>query len=299
MTDKKKRLHWMPWDVPAYLADTTSFNAEQHGAYLMLLASMWMERGPLLANDEDLAQAARCTPERWQAIKHKVLAKFELADGKLSQGRLLEELGKASKVSAARREAGLAGAAAKHGKPAAKKVAKGVANAKQNDGQKQEHKHSPNGESSGASDDPPKETKAKPVKGEYSEDFEAAWALYPKRAGGNSKADAYKAWCARVKAGATIEELTSGTQRYADYCEAESKVGSSFVKQAATFYGPGFHFLEAWTPAPRAAANTNRHDVRSATMSGLGSKQGQQHGTDRPDSSEPIDVQARVIPDAG
>lgn len=80
----------------------------------------------------------------------------------------------------------------------------------------------------------------------YTPEFEEAWTHYPSRPG-NSKADAFKAWNARLKAGATAEQMASGTKRYAAYCAAE-QIEPKFIKQAATFYGPGKHYLADWTP---------------------------------------------------
>jgi len=96
---------------------------------------------------------------------------------------------------------------------------------------------------------------AKPAaRQEYSLEFEAAWQAYPKRAGGNPKATAYKHWKARIADGATASELLAGVQRYAAYIRATGKLGTEYVKQAATFFGPDRHFEEAWTPpvAPKA-----------------------------------------------
>jgi hypothetical protein len=91
----------------------------------------------------------------------------------------------------------------------------------------------------------------------YTDEFEAAWAAYPQRPG-NSKADAFKAWKARLAAGVTVEQLADGVQRYAAYCDATDKTGTEYVKLAATFFGPGDHYLADWTvveakPAPTPA----------------------------------------------
>lgn len=80
----------------------------------------------------------------------------------------------------------------------------------------------------------------------YSAEFEAAWSEYPTRPG-NSKAAAYKAWKARLTAGATVLEMIEGTRKYAIYCKVEG-TEPQYVKQAATFYGPGEHFSADWTP---------------------------------------------------
>lgn len=79
----------------------------------------------------------------------------------------------------------------------------------------------------------------------YSAEFEEAWDSYPTRPG-NSKAAAYKAWLARLKAGANAEEMLSGTRKYAAYCASE-RTEQHFIKQAATFFGPGEHFSADWT----------------------------------------------------
>lgn len=78
------------------------------------------------------------------------------------------------------------------------------------------------------------------------EQFEEAWRAYPKRAGGNSKRGALKAWNARLAAGDQAADLLAGTKRYAAFCAATGKVGTEFVKLAATFFGPDRHFAEVW-----------------------------------------------------
>lgn len=82
----------------------------------------------------------------------------------------------------------------------------------------------------------------------YSNEFEQAWQAYPKRAGGNSKAAAWKAWKARIKDGVTTEAMLAGVSRYAGYVRATGSEGTQFVKQAATFFGPDRHFEDVWQP---------------------------------------------------
>ncbi|RAY40361.1 helix-turn-helix domain-containing protein, partial [Enterobacter hormaechei subsp. oharae] len=71
----------------------------------------------------------------------------------------------------------------------------------------------------------------------YSNEFEKAWQAYPKRAGGNSKAAAWKAWKARIKDGVNTEAMLAGVNRYAGYVRATGSAGTQYVKQAATFFG--------------------------------------------------------------
>ena len=88
----------------------------------------------------------------------------------------------------------------------------------------------------------------------YSNEFEQAWQAYPKRAGGNSKAAAWKAWKARIKDGVTTVAMLAGVNRYAAYVRATGSAGTQYVKQAATFFGPDRHFEESWQ-APSGAVS--------------------------------------------
>ena len=81
---------------------------------------------------------------------------------------------------------------------------------------------------------------------DYSPAFEEAWQAYPKRSGGNNKLSAFKAWNARIKQGVKPETMLEGVKRYAAFMASDGKIGTSFVKQAATFFGPDKHFDEPW-----------------------------------------------------
>ncbi|MFY1957100.1 replication protein [Achromobacter xylosoxidans] len=85
-----------------------------------------------------------------------------------------------------------------------------------------------------------------PPKGEEGdpEGFADAWAAYPKRQGGNPRASAVKAWKARLRNGVTATEMLAGVRGYAAHCRAESKVGTSFVMMASTFFGPDLRFRD-------------------------------------------------------
>lgn len=92
----------------------------------------------------------------------------------------------------------------------------------------------------------------------YGDQFEVIWSAYPKRAGGNSKAAAHKAYKARLREGEEYNALLDGTIRYAHYCRETDAVGGRYVKQAATFFGPDKHYLEPWTPPPKPKSKTER-----------------------------------------
>jgi hypothetical protein len=111
---------------------------------------------------------------------------------------------------------------------------------------------------------------------EVDPEFERAWSSYPKRAGGNSKQDALKAWRARLKEGHLAEEMRAGIERYQAYCEAVGNIGTQFVKQTETFLGTGKHFQDEWAipkqKAPTAGKQTsgpstkgNNHEASQRT----------------------------------
>lgn len=108
---------------------------------------------------------------------------------------------------------------------------------------------------------------ARSAKQDCSPEFETAWQAYPKRAGGNSKAAAFKAWKTRLKEGVKPEVMLAGVKRYAAYARATGSVGSQYVKQAASFFGPDRHFEESWQ-APSAPGGG--HNGTIARLSGLG-----------------------------
>ena len=68
-----------------------------------------------------------------------------------------------------------------------------------------------------------------------------AWAAYPKRPN-NSKAEAWRAWQARLKAGEQPGVMLQGITAYAALVQREG-TEPRYVKHAATFLGPDRHYL--------------------------------------------------------
>jgi hypothetical protein len=73
----------------------------------------------------------------------------------------------------------------------------------------------------------------KKAKNEYDEEFDALWQIYPRRI---NKVNAYKAYCASVKRGASMEEMTLAVRNY-----ASERVGQEeqYTMHGATFFGKG------------------------------------------------------------
>ena len=96
---------------------------------------------------------------------------------------------------------------------------------------------------------------------EYSSDFDYIWSKYPKRANGNPKAKAYGAYLARQKEGKTPAAMLEGTQKYLDYCAATDKLGTEYVMQASTFFGPDLRFEDEYIiPEPEKKMPKSKHE---------------------------------------
>ena len=104
---------FMQFYVADYLGDTRHLTTEQHGAYLLLLMTMWRSDGRLPNDDKKLARIAGCTVSRWTKIKPEVIAFFEVDGDEITNARLTLELEKASEKSIKRAEAGTKGGNAK------------------------------------------------------------------------------------------------------------------------------------------------------------------------------------------
>jgi len=81
----------------------------------------------------------------------------------------------------------------------------------------------------------------------YPPEFEEIWKLKPKREGGNPKNQAYGAYKASLKRGATVEEIKAGVIRYKEYCDRKGLTNTDKVQQMRTFFGKGEGFREEWT----------------------------------------------------
>lgn len=84
-----------PLWTDAYLADTTELTTYEHGAYLLLLIAMWRAGGSLPDDDAKLARYTRLGPKQWINMRQSIGHFFKVENGRLTQGRLLDELEKA------------------------------------------------------------------------------------------------------------------------------------------------------------------------------------------------------------
>lgn len=82
---------WMPLVIGDYLKDTTRLTTEQHGAYLLLIMSYWIEGAPL-DDDEELASITGLDRKSWAKHRAKIERFFRVENGRWYHKRIEEEL---------------------------------------------------------------------------------------------------------------------------------------------------------------------------------------------------------------
>jgi uncharacterized protein YdaU (DUF1376 family) len=186
----------LPLWTDAYLADTGHLTTIEHGAYLLLLMTMWRADGALPNDDKQLARYVRMTSAQWLRIKPTIMQFFKVSSDSITQGRLTDELafvkqksGKQSDNARARwlktKETSDAGAYA--GPPKSD-----MPNACHSDAPTPtplEEDKSSSSLSETSSDEMPKKGSRK----SYTKAFEAFWNAYPRHSN-MSKSEAFKEW---------------------------------------------------------------------------------------------------------
>ena len=101
---------FMPLYIGEYFADTRHLTRGEHGAYFLLLTSMWRAGGKLPSDDIRLARLALCTPDEWAEIKSTLMEFFTVSGAHITQKRLSIELGKYDRRVEGAKKAGKASA---------------------------------------------------------------------------------------------------------------------------------------------------------------------------------------------
>lgn len=102
------RMYWRD-----YLADTQSFDAREHGAYMLLIAEYWMNGGPISADEKYLKRLTRLSGRGAGEALQRVLSKFKLRGHCLHHKRCDKELRAARSRMANYSERGQKGANAR------------------------------------------------------------------------------------------------------------------------------------------------------------------------------------------
>ena len=96
-----------------YLAKTMDLTTEQHGAYLLILMTMWQHDAKLPNDPVKLARIARMTPAKFRPVWDEISRFFLVEGDKITNPRLTKERKKAAEKSTKRAAAGRAGGQAK------------------------------------------------------------------------------------------------------------------------------------------------------------------------------------------
>jgi len=99
--------------VSDYLGDTMHLSCEQHGAYLLLLMTMWNADGWLPNEPAKLARVCRLTKAKFVKISDDIMPFFEIENDRITHKRMKKEIQKTQEKSQKRREAGRKGGIAK------------------------------------------------------------------------------------------------------------------------------------------------------------------------------------------
>lgn len=232
---------------------------EERCAALALWIESWHQvpAGSLPSDDRVLAHLSQ-TGARWSTVKAHALRGFvRCADGRLYHPVIAEKaLESWEKKLAQRKRTAAARAALRHRQATAAAVTDGDARSVTvpvtDSVTDPATEHSESGpsvtESVTASKGQGiiKPTTAAKAASTYPPEFEAIWALYPRRDGDDPKPRALRAYRKRLKEGHTTDEIRAGVERYAAWVRSKGKEGTEHVKQAATFFGPDKSFREPW-----------------------------------------------------
>jgi uncharacterized protein YdaU (DUF1376 family) len=95
---------WMPLYIGDYLRDTECLSTEGHGAYMLILFSMWNHGGWVPADEKMLARIARVHLNRWRVLSPDIMPLLTKEGDKCTQPRLKRELEKANALGGVRSE---------------------------------------------------------------------------------------------------------------------------------------------------------------------------------------------------
>ncbi len=239
--------------VADYLGDTRHLTTEQHGAYLLLLMTMWRADGRLPNDDRKLARIASCTPSRWAKIRDEVMEFFVIEGDEITNHRLTSELKKASEKSIKRAEAGTKGGRAKS--------LKANRPSKANASRLPEHSSEPEPDTT-VTNVPVVDLDRPNKRG--SADFDAFWRAYPRKVAKDAATKAFAKAVRRITDPDPLAVILAGIERALPGWD-----DPQFIPHPSTWLNRGSWEDEAPTPAktrPERPAN-DRPDRFTAKQS--------------------------------
>jgi uncharacterized protein YdaU (DUF1376 family) len=227
-----------------YAKKTADLSMIEQGAYLLMLHAYYGTEKPLPFG-RDLYRICRAFGKKERQAVDKVADRFwTKTDKGFVNGRAFEEIENAAKFAETAKENGKKG-----GRPA---KPDGLLS-----GNRTGSKNKPDGKAiqtpDSISQTPDtrigKDTTASATPKKVAPDWLAEFQmLYPERGGAQEWSKAIKAGNARLREGHSPAEFLEGARRYHEFCRITGKIGTEYVKQAATFLGPGKAFSEKWDP---------------------------------------------------
>lgn len=233
----------LPLFTDAFIADTGHLSATQTGAYLMLLMVAWRSPDCRLPDDDaKLARWARVDARTWPRLKPAVMEFWTLEDGFWSQKRLSKERYNVRNRADIARLNGSAGGRPKSLKSNDPRNPAGSLRVTQEKASISISNNNPY---------IPVETGTKTSGTD--EAFLAFKEAYPKRDGAQDWTKAKDRFRRHVTKGIQADDLVAAARAYRAEVERKGNLGTSYVKQAATFLSTVWQdYLTA--PQPTAQA---------------------------------------------
>lgn len=100
---------WMAFYPKDYLGDTSDLSTQQHGAYMLLIMQYFINGGPLLDDDRELARITRLSLSMWRKERPRIVRFFGTQDGFLIHRRVDQELAKGLALSESNRNRAVTG----------------------------------------------------------------------------------------------------------------------------------------------------------------------------------------------
>lgn len=218
----------LPLFTDAYLGDTNHLTTIEHGAYLLLLISMWRSKECQLPNDDKLlARYCRLTPAQWKRLKPVIMPFFDVENGYIIQQRLRDEL------SFVKRKSKSASKNAKSRWLKNKETDHADAMQAQCDGNAPTPTPTPTEKNIDKKEAEAEAEKRKEEEDKINAEFDTIWKEYPTKRN-NPKKAAKDKYIRKRKDGNTYDDILQGVKNYSAYCKQE-KTEEKYIAQTVTW----------------------------------------------------------------
>ena len=187
-----------------YLGKTMDLTTEQHGAYLLILMTMWQHDAKLPNDPKKLARIARLTPVKFNAVWAEISRFFDVDGEVITNPRMTKERKKAAEKSQKRAVSGSAGGKAKALKDKEARIANAAVLPC----------HSPDARYQSEEREEANASLCERPKPSSANRFPDFWDAYPHRNGAKKgRADCERVYAKAVKAGVTEQQIIDAAGR--------------------------------------------------------------------------------------